>query len=85
LVRTRADANTTHARRNDVTMRDHALASGAQFISTDHPEPNLQWSEYFVQLPGGGIARSNPINGDGQSIETIAPAADRSNITTEKE
>ncbi len=71
LVRTRADSGTKQARRNDGTTRDKALASGAQFISTDYPEPNPQLSPYKVELPGGVIARSNPVNGDGSPIETV--------------
>ncbi|HEX5095322.1 MAG TPA: Ca2+-dependent phosphoinositide-specific phospholipase C, partial [Acidimicrobiia bacterium] len=35
IVRTRADADTVQARNNDTTDRDVALASGAQFVSTD--------------------------------------------------
>jgi hypothetical protein len=64
LVRTRADADTRQARANDVTQRDKALASGAQFVSTDYPEPDRRLSEYCVRLPGGGVARSNPVSGD---------------------
>ncbi len=63
LVRTRADEPTEQARSNDTQMRDHALASGAQFISTDFREPNLKFSPYCVQFEGGHIARSNPVNG----------------------
>jgi hypothetical protein len=63
LVRTRADEPTETARANDVRMRDHALASGAQFISTDFPVPNLTFSPYCVQLEGKIVARSNPVNG----------------------
>ena len=37
LVRTRADADTVQARTGDITMRDAALASGAQMVSTDYP------------------------------------------------
>jgi len=51
LVRTRADADTQEARTNDNTRRNLALASGAQLISTDYPQPDLKLSEYFVPLP----------------------------------
>ena len=44
-------------------MRDRALATGAQFISTDYPEPNLNFSPYRVQFEGAHIVRSNPVNG----------------------
>lgn len=63
LVRTRADADTQQARTNDTSRRDAALASGAHFISTDYPVPNLEFSEYQVSIPGGEIARCNPISG----------------------
>jgi len=62
LVRTRADADTLQARNNDTTQRDAALASGAHFISTDYPVPNLAFSDYQVSIPGGNIARCNPVN-----------------------
>ena len=64
LVRTRADADTRQARAGDVTQRDKALASGAQFISTDYREPDQRFSDYSVSFPGGHVARSNPISGD---------------------
>ncbi len=63
LVRTRADEPTEQARANDRRMRDQALASGAQFISTDYPEPNLKFSPYCVRFEGGQVARGNPVNG----------------------
>ncbi len=63
LVRTRADADTAEARANDSRKRARALASGAQFVSTDYPEPDLRFSPYCVRLPGGVIAHSNPVNG----------------------
>lgn len=62
IVRTRADADTEQARSNDTTQRDAALASGAHFISTDYPVPNPDFSAYQVTLPGGGVARCNPVN-----------------------
>ena len=64
LVRTRTDADTKQARTDDTTRRDIALASGAQILSTDYPqsEPS-QWTSYSVGLPGGAVARCNPVNG----------------------
>ena len=62
LVRTRADSDTTEARKNDVRRRDRAFASGAQFISTDYPEPNPSLSGYSVRFPNGAVARVNPLN-----------------------
>lgn len=62
LVRTRADANTREARANDTGPRDHALQSGAQYVSTDYlwADPRLPGG-YHVPLPGGMIARCNPV------------------------
>jgi len=64
LVRTRADTDTVEARRNDPSRRDKALASGAQFASTDYPEPRPDFSDYVVRLPGGATARPNPVSGE---------------------
>jgi hypothetical protein len=63
LVRTRTDADTKQARTNDTARREIALASGAQLLSTDYPrsEPS-QWTAYSVGLPGGAVARCNPVN-----------------------
>ncbi len=61
MVRTRADADTVQARSGDTTQRDAAINSGAHFISTDYPVPNPNFSDYYVSLPGGGVARCNPV------------------------
>jgi hypothetical protein len=64
VVRTRADADTVQARTGDTTMRDAALASGAQWISTDYPVPGLSapfGTDYVAQIPGGSPARCNPV------------------------
>jgi hypothetical protein len=61
LVRTRADADTAQARANDPTTRDAALASGAQFVSTDYLRPDARFSDYSVSLPDGAVARCNPV------------------------
>jgi len=63
MVRTRADANTKEARANDGRRRDKALGSGAQFVSTDFPNPDPKMSEYEVVLPGRVVARTNPVSG----------------------
>ena len=60
LVRTRADADTEQARTGDTTDRDAALASGAQFVSTDYPELGPFGTDYVVELPGGGPALRMP-------------------------
>jgi hypothetical protein len=62
VVRTRADADTVQARSGDTTMRDAALASGAQFVSTDYIFPDDQFGTgYVVDLPGDRPARCNPV------------------------
>jgi len=61
LVRTRADADTVEARRNDTTRRDAALDSGAQFVSTDYAAPNPDFGPYVVGIPNGTPARCNPV------------------------
>jgi hypothetical protein len=62
IVRTRADADTVQARTNDTTMREAALASGAQYISSDYLVADPRFSDYRVQLPDGAVARCNPVN-----------------------
>jgi hypothetical protein len=53
VVRTRADADTEEARDNDTTTRDAAIASGAQWVSTDYPgaEPGVR-DRLFRRDPG---------------------------------
>jgi hypothetical protein len=64
IVRTRADADTVEARTGDTAPREAALASGAQFVSTDYPVPNPAFGTgYFVQIPGGMPGRCNPVTG----------------------
>lgn len=76
LVRTRADADTVEARANDPRRREKALASGAQFVSTDYAEPDAGLSAYRVRLPGGVVARANPISGGGVPEGVDLEAAD---------
>jgi hypothetical protein len=62
LVRTRADSDTLEARANNTAPRDAAFASGAQFVSTDYPEPDAALGTgYVVRVPGGEIGRCNPV------------------------
>lgn len=63
VVRTRADADTRQARSGDTGQRDKAMTSGAQFVSTDYPEPRREWSEYQVKFENGVVARPNPVSG----------------------
>lgn len=63
LIRTRADADTKEAREGATTRREAAIASGAQFISTDYlwPDPRFG-TNYTASLPNGDITRCNPVN-----------------------
>jgi hypothetical protein len=61
IVRTRADADTVEARTGDTTMRDAALASGAQYVSTDYRELGPFGTDYLVELPGGATGICNPV------------------------
>jgi len=62
LIRTRADADTKEARANDTSRREAALASGAQFISTDYMVPDERFAGgYTAKLPDGAVTRCNPV------------------------
>ncbi len=65
LVRTRADDGPANAE-----MRDKALASGAQWISTDHADDSPE-SATRVAFPVGKTVRPNPISG--KSDQPITP------------
>jgi len=67
IVRTRSDDGTRQARIGDYTDMNAALSSWAQIISTDYYRPDPRagtkgWTNYHVQLPGGGIARADSIS-----------------------
>jgi hypothetical protein len=63
IVRTRADADTREARTGDTKRREAALASGAQYISTDYIWPDTRFAPGFTaRLPGKAAARCNPVN-----------------------
>jgi hypothetical protein len=62
LVRTRADADLKQADNKDTTMRDAALASGAQIVSTDFGFGEKSPAGYGVVFPEGGNSRCNPVN-----------------------
>ncbi len=76
LVRTRADADLQEGKANDTGRREKAFASGAQFISTDYPEPDARHSIYQVRFANGMVARANPVSGDaaneGKDLEASA-------------
>ena len=62
IVRTRADADTREARANDTSRRTAALASGAQWVSTDYmfTDPSLH-NDYQVRLPQACATVCNPV------------------------
>ena len=65
LVRTRTDADTKEGRSGSTPRRDHAMASGAQILSTDYPKAEpATWTGYFVSFTDGAMARCNPVARD---------------------
>ena len=66
IVRTRSDDGTKQARTGDSTDMRAAITSWAQIISTDYYRPDPRagtngWSNYHVQVPGGGMTRVDSI------------------------
>lgn len=61
LVRTRADENTQQARTDDNRRLQAALASGAQYISTDYLWADTRFSDHTAHLPGHVTVRCTPI------------------------
>lgn len=62
LVRTRADADTREARSGETARREAALASGAQFVSTDYMWPDDRFGTgYTATLPDDVVTRCNPV------------------------
>ncbi|AHM60305.1 hypothetical protein D770_10240 [Flammeovirgaceae bacterium 311] len=63
IVRTRADANTAEARRNDKSRFRAAQESGAQIITTDYYLPSTHFnSPYQISFRGNTYVRPNPLN-----------------------
>jgi hypothetical protein len=63
LVRTRSDIPTEEARTGSTIRRVAAFRSGAQYVSTDYPEPSPFGSGYIARLPDAErlAARCNPV------------------------
>lgn len=58
IVRTRADADTAEARREDFSRFEAAKRSGAQVITTDYYIPDRKRSDrYFIRFEGGSFVR----------------------------
>jgi hypothetical protein len=61
IVRTRADGNPGEViTTGDTTQREAAIASGAQFVTTDFPA-KVSDTEYWVDIEGGTPSRCNPV------------------------
>ncbi|MDC3952548.1 Ca2+-dependent phosphoinositide-specific phospholipase C [Polyangium jinanense] len=72
LVRTRADGNAGDVIETGSTIeREAAIASGAQFVSTDFPA-KVPEAEYWVEIPDGTPSRCNPVTAPSEcSAEAI--------------
>jgi hypothetical protein len=68
MVRTRADADTWEARAGTLARLRAALASGAQYISTDYLWEDPRLPGYRVSLPGGAPVRCNAVRLAGQDL-----------------
>lgn len=64
IVRTRADADTLEARVDSTEKREAAIRSGAQYISTDFPDPSEYFSKFKQLFPGDSLIRCNSWNTD---------------------
>ena len=75
IIRTRSDIEAYEAKTNDMTRADAAFASGAQIVSTDFEHPgNAFGTPYVVRLPGGGVARLDPLHLHGRQPDQITDA-----------
>jgi hypothetical protein len=64
IVRTRADADTMEARKEDYSRFEKAKESGAQVITTDYYQPSkLFKSNYKISFDKNTYERRNPVNG----------------------
>jgi calcium-dependent phosphoinositide phospholipase C len=73
LVRARTDADTVQGRSGDTKMREAAMASGAQILSSDYYfGEKASWSGFSVNFPNGEVARCNPVVGPKQ-CDAIRP------------
>ncbi len=66
LVRTRSDEPLSTIRNNEFSRVGIALASGAQFVSTDFPVAGMASrydSDFVAELPGDTPVRLNPVTG----------------------
>ena len=62
IVRTRADSDTLEARIDSTEKREAAIRSGAQYVSTDFPDPQEYFSKFKRLFPKNTLIRCNPWN-----------------------
>ncbi|MFE0359032.1 phosphatidylinositol-specific phospholipase C1-like protein [Streptomyces nigra] len=65
IVRTRSDVPMGTVLNRDTTLRESALRSGAQIVSTDFPAAGMSSRydrDFFVSLPGPHAVRCNPVS-----------------------
>jgi hypothetical protein len=63
VIRTRSDIPVQEAVSGDTTRLNAALSGGAQYISTDYPEPSPFEAAYIARFPDTDSAgRCNPVN-----------------------
>lgn len=75
LIRTRTDSPGVHAPANDTSWRDSALASGAHYLSTDYyVVDQTLGTGYVVELPGGVVARCNPVTAPPECDDVLLAA-----------
>ena len=66
MVRTRSDSPGNEAVTGDTSTFQAALASGAQWVSTDYPVAGYSaafGTGYVAEIPLGKVAQCNPVNG----------------------
>ena len=62
IVRTRADADTKQARKNNRSGFEAACTSGAQIITTDYYKKSTHFkSDYAISFADGKYFRANPL------------------------
>lgn len=72
IIRTRADADTQQARKNDKSDFIAACNSGAQIITTDYYLKSSHFkSDYVISFEGGKYFRINPFFNNQSKISTI--------------
>ena len=69
LIRTRADSGGGEVDETDSAQLQAALASGANFLSTDYPAP-VEGVDYVAEIPDGTPGRCNPVTAPADCVAT---------------